>query len=81
MSCHAAQSACLPTGSFPFSPCREVSSVGCDRALGGDPNLNLACVPGPDICGIDCFYGGDTLCQNFGMLCFDFGGQYICDIP
>ncbi len=63
-SCAAIQNACLPTGSFPGSPCRTTDPK-CDENLGGNPNLDLVCVS--NTCRLDCSWSsaictGGTTC-------------------
>ncbi|MFT7580871.1 MAG: hypothetical protein ACI9MR_002545, partial [Myxococcota bacterium] len=60
-SCFATDNACLPTGSFPGSPCRG-GADRCDHDLGGTAGIDLECVA--DLCLIDCSVGGTPLCQG-----------------
>jgi hypothetical protein len=57
------ENACLPTGSFPGSPCRT-SGTACDADLGGNSAVDMICVD--DTCVVDCDAGdeaaGDALC-------------------
>jgi hypothetical protein len=76
------QNACLPTGSYPTSPCRTGSV--CDSDVGGDPSHNLVCVnPGSGAaCYFDCSWD-ITVCADFtGMgTCTDLGHGSICLPP
>jgi hypothetical protein len=61
------QNACLPTGSFPGSPCRAGSSDQCDQDLGGNSNVDMTCVQ--DTCLVQCPGDNDGLCGVFGLTC------------
>ena len=54
------QNACLPTGSFPGSPCRADNSNQCDQNLGGNPNIDMTCVQ--NVCAVECPGDNDALC-------------------
>ncbi len=59
LSCFATEGACLPTGSFPGSPCPATG--GCAQDVGGDAAVDLACVGGA--CLVQCAEGGTPLCE------------------
>ncbi len=55
------ESACLPTGSFPGSPCRETGGDECDQNLLGNPNLDMVCTAA-DLCTVSCPGDNNALC-------------------
>lgn len=73
------QNACLPTGSFPGSPCRSDNS--CDQDLGGNAAVDMACVAGS--CVVGCNTGNETvndqLCGGVSsaLTCSETGG-HLC---
>lgn len=70
----AHQNACVPTGSFPFSPCRE--GQHCDTGLvctdpdGGGTTF-------PEACYVDCSWN-QAICTGMGMVCLDVGFHGVC---
>jgi hypothetical protein len=76
-----AENACLPTGSFPGSPCRSSGSPTCDLNVGGNPNLDLTCLG--STCAISCPGGSDLYCTGVSsaLTCFSGGGTYNVCVP
>jgi hypothetical protein len=54
------QNACLPTGTFPSSPCRSAQGNQCDQNLGGNDAVDLVCVQ--NTCAVSCPSNNDVLC-------------------
>jgi hypothetical protein len=54
------QNACLPTGSFPSSPCRNTQGDECDQNVGGNAAVDMVCVGGS--CVVSCPSNNDALC-------------------
>src|SRR5205823_773464 len=71
--------ACLPTGSFPGSPCRSTSGNECDQSLtlGGHTGVNLVCAQGT--CVAACPDNADSLCSDIdsSLTCSESAGN-IC---
>ncbi len=53
---------CLPTGSFPSSPCRDTVGDECDSVTVEGESADMVCID--DMCLVDCEDGGDTLCED-----------------
>ena len=70
------ENACLPTGSFPGSPCRPDgndagSELDCDQNLGGVADADMVC--SNDVCVVSCATAGstaqdDALCAGVSSL-------------
>ena len=73
MSC-ATGNACLPTGSFPGSPCRTTDPK-CDSDLGGNPDHDMVCAGAA--CVVDCSWD-PTVCTAFGLTCQNAGTGFAC---
>ena len=73
-SCYDGDLACLPTGSFPGSPCRDDAAAPCD-AVGGAP---MTCTS-TGVCAVDCGAGGADLCRTVdaGLTCSSAAGD-VC---
>jgi hypothetical protein len=71
------ENACLPTGSFPGSPCRATVGNECDQNLGGNAAVDMACVD--DTCVVTCAGNNDALCAavDAGLTCSESAGN-IC---
>ncbi len=82
MTCYSegSHNACLPTGSYPGSPCRSTSPK-CDSDVGGDPTHDLVCANagGGPICLFDCTWDA-TVCSGIpGMTtCTNVGAGSVC---
>jgi hypothetical protein len=65
---------CLPTGSFPGSPCRA-ASPRCDVDVLGIPAADMVCstANGPESCIVPCTDNNDALCGqlDISLTCFD----------
>jgi len=84
LSCFDSEGTCLPSGSFPGSPCASVGGAGCAALAGlGD----MACAqPDPDggpVCLLDCSTGGTGLCQQLdpGLSCYAQPGSPSLCLP
>jgi hypothetical protein len=69
------QNACLPTGSFPSSPCRAASGDQCDQNLGGNPGIDMVCVN--ETCVVSCPGDNNGLCAavNSHLTCAAVAGN------
>jgi hypothetical protein len=69
------ENACLPTGSFPGSPCRAGNSNQCDQNLGGDTSVDMTCVQ--NVCAVQCPGDDDALCAgvNDALTCAAIAGN------
>jgi hypothetical protein len=78
MTCVAqtAKDACMPTGSFPGSPCRT-TNPRCDANIGGVTGRNLVCVGGT-ACRVDCSWNPSACTAFPGTTCTDTGAGYAC---
>jgi len=79
LSCLSSEARCLPTGSFPGSPCR--ADHGCDglpNPLGGELAMACSPLPGTDTCLVDCSptHGGQAVCSAVSplLVCVDVPG-------
>lgn len=75
------ENACLPTGSFPGSPCRETVGDECDQNVGGNEDIDMECVS--DICTVSCPSNDDDLCETVdsALTCSETAGDvctYAC---
>lgn len=61
-SCAVDDGACLPTGSFPTSPCRPDAADPCSSSVGGVAGADMICVA--DTCVVGCATGGADLCRQ-----------------
>ena len=83
-----AENACLPTGSFPGSPCRpdgiDAGTEGdCDQDLNGNADADMVCVS--NVCVVDCDTPGnaaadDALCETIGLTCAESASD-LCVVP
>jgi hypothetical protein len=83
-----AENACLPTGSFPGSPCRPDGNdagteADCDQDLDGNADADMICAN--NVCVIDCATPGnpaadDDLCEEFGLTCAETASD-VCVVP
>jgi hypothetical protein len=62
------EDACLPTGSFPSSPCRETVGDECDQDLLGNDAFDMECVA--DVCAVSC--------EADAGVCADFDPTWTC---
>lgn len=71
------QNACLPTGSFPSSPCRSDVNNQCDQNVGGNDAVDMVCVAGT--CTVSCPSNNDALCQGVDshLTCSESAGN-VC---
>jgi hypothetical protein len=58
------EDACLPTGSFPSSPCRATVGDECDEDLLGNDDFDMECTSA-DLCALRCDGNDDALCAQF----------------
>ncbi|TNF38386.1 MAG: hypothetical protein EP329_00525, partial [Deltaproteobacteria bacterium] len=73
-SCFADDGACLPTGSFPGSPCRGDALSPCDAVAGAQMSCTAT-----GVCAVGCVDGGDTTCRGVdpGLKCSAAAGD-VC---
>jgi len=73
-SCFTNENVCLPTGSFPGSPC---NAGQCAQDLLGVEDIDMIC--SSDTCVVDCAGGGDFLCElvDPSLACSGAGGN-VC---
>jgi subtilisin family serine protease len=78
MTCvtQTAKDACVPTGSFPGSPCRN-ANPRCDANIGGVTGLDLICVD-DTACRVDCSWNPSACTAFPGTSCADTGAGYAC---
>jgi hypothetical protein len=75
------ENACLPTGSFPGSPCRASNDNKCDQNVGGNAAVDMVC--SNNTCVVSCNLGdeptNDTLCGgvNAALTCSE-SAAHLC---
>jgi hypothetical protein len=70
------ENACLPTGSFPGSPCRATQGDECDQNLRGIAEADMTCSQG--VCVIGCAGDNDALCDSVDTRLTCFSAFNVC---
>jgi hypothetical protein len=69
------ENACLPTGTFPGSPCRATVGNECDANVGGNEDADMVCAEGT--CVVACPSNDDALCTEVSdsLTCSESAGN------
>jgi hypothetical protein len=70
------EDACLPTGSFPGSPCRSTQDDECDQNVRGVAAADMTCNQG--VCVIPCPSNDDALCDQVDTRLTCFSAASVC---